>query len=111
MGVINEKVAHAHPVRVNVTLFDTIFAKSSANLSEAFRQGSNRNGTTNFRTYILKRDGPNPAFRDRVPIGPINGIIRNQFILCGNQESIRNKIGLVDRVKDTIRFLSNLDLF
>ena len=58
-------------MRVNVALMDEVFAKTSDKLCS--------------------------AFKDRVPMGPVSGIIRHHFVLLGKQEKARNSLGLIDR--------------
>ena len=50
----------------------------------------------NFRS-IKRVCDPGVKFEARTPVGPIAGIIENEFTLIGNKADTRNEIGLEDK--------------
>ena len=64
-------IAGAPPKRINLALFDNAFPKTAAKMMAEFEQ--------------------------RQPLGPVTGMIQNEFVVMGNKVDTRNKIGIEDK--------------
>lgn len=79
------KVSNAPPKRINMTLFDNVYKNTSDRVFD--------------------------VFKSRAALGPISGIIRNEFILIGQMGDPRNKFGITDKSNYLLQEEENEEFF
>jgi len=78
-------VSNAPPKRINMTLFDNVYKNTSDRVFD--------------------------VFKSRAALGPISGIIRNEFILIGQMGDPRNKFGITDKSNYLLQEEENEEFF